>query len=356
MKVVFFSALAVASVAMIARAQYTPGSGAPTPSAPPPVAVPAQPGMPTYSWQTPAAPAPAVQPVQPMQPVQQTGGLQPVQQTGGLQPVQSDVVRIVAPTAPANVPQFSDQQMADLTASIALYPDPILSEMFPATTYVEQLAYADRWLTQHPGADEASIANLPLDGSVKAMMHYPTVLTMMADHLDWTQTLGAAFVYQPQDLMESVQRWRHTAVTYGTLVSTPQQDVLQQGNTIMIVPPARQQVVFVPVYDPAVVYVRPVRPIRDAITFTSVGFSLAFVNNDLDWHNHQIHVPVHHDDPHAVIVEHGPKVVFTHDDFKPVIPTKVITPQPDHKVVTIPPGQGRGRGPGGADGNPATPW
>jgi hypothetical protein len=338
MKVNVLPALAVASVALIARAQYTPGTGVPTP--PPPVVAPtapAQPGVPTYSWQTPATPA---------QPAQ------PAQQAGGLQPMQSDVVRIVAPTPPANMPQFSAQQMADLTASIALYPDPILSEMFPASTYVEQLAYADRWLTQHPGADEASIASLPLDATVKAMMHYPTVLTMMADHLDWTQTMGAAFVYQPSDLMESVQQWRHTAVAYGTLASTPQQDVLQQGNTIMIVPPANQQVVYVPVYDPAVVYVRPVRPIHNAITFTGVGFSLAFVSNDVDWHDHLIHVPVHHDDPHAVIVEHEPKVVFKHDDFKPVVPAKIVTPQPDHKIVTIPPGRGRG----GADGNPATPW
>jgi hypothetical protein len=272
-----------------------------------------------------------------------------------LQPVQSDVVRIVAPAAPANVPQFTEQQLGDLTAAIALYPDPILSEMFPSTTYVEQLAYADRWLVQHPGADEATIGALPLDGSVKAMMHYPTVLTMMADHLDWTQTLGAAFVYQPQDLMESVQRWRRTAVQFGTLVSTPQQDVLRQGEVIMIVPPARQQVVYVPVYDPALVYVRPTRPVRDLVTFSGGGFSLSFAQNDVDWHNHQVHVPVHHDDHGVVVVGRGGpggKAVFTHDDFKPVIPTKVITPQPDHKVVNIPAGRGRG----GADGNPATPW
>jgi hypothetical protein len=331
---------------------------------------------------------------------------QPPQQTGGLQPVQSDVVRIVAPPAPAYMPHFNDQQLADLTAAIALYPDPLLSEMLPSATYVQELAYADRWLEQHPGADERLIADLPLNPSVKTMMHYPSVLNIMTDHLDWTQTLGAAFIYQRTDLMESVQRWRRTAVAYGTLVSTPQQDVLQQGPIIMIVPPPRQQVVYVPVYDPAVVYVRPVRPARDYITFSAGGFSLSFVQNDLDWHDHQVRVPIHHDDWDGRSGGDGrggsgrggdgrsgdgrggdgrggerggsgrggsssPKAIFTRDDFKPVIPTKVITPQPDKKVVTIPSTQGRGtstnpapaRGnsassgrSGGSDNNPATPW
>jgi hypothetical protein len=328
--------------------------------------MPQAPTPPQYSWEMPMTPA------------------QPAQPASGLQPVQPDIVRIVAPPAPAYVPRFSDQQLADLTAAIALYPDPILSEMFPSTTYVEQLAYADKWITQHPGADEGSIQNLPLDSSVKSMMHYPTVLTLLVDHLDWTQTLGAAFVYQPGDVMESVQRWRRTAVSYGTLVSTPQQDVLRQGEVIMIVPPARQQVVYVPVYDPQVVYVRPVRPVRDVITFSSGGFSLSFVDNDLDWREHQVRVPVHHDDRDGRGGGGGDrggpgggdrggrggpaKAIFTHDDFKPVIPTKVITPK-DNKVVNIPaptnpPGRGGGnpgRGgqsasAGGSDHNPATPW
>ena len=176
------------------------------------------------------------------------------------------------------------------------------------------------------------------------------------------------------------------------VVSSPQQDVLRQGEVIMIVPPARQQVVYVPVYDPQVVYVRPVRPVGNYITFAAGGFSLSFVDNDLDWHNHQVHVPVHHDD-HDGRGDRGggggsggdrggpgggdrggrggppQKAIFTHDDFKPVIPTKVITPK-DNKVVTIPapttaPGRGggspgRGGGPsastGGSDHNPATPW
>ena len=419
MKAVLLSALAVVSVGLVARAQFTPGSGGTynqpvMPSAPVVPGGPSQPQAPTpphYSWEVPMTPG-QQQPQQQAQP-----GYQP-----NLQPVSPDVVRI-APPAPVYVPQISDAQMADLTAAIALYPDPILSEMLPSTTYVEELTFADRWLEQHPGADEYTISGLPLQPSVKTMMHYGSVLRMMTDHLDWTQALGAAFLYQRQDLMESVQRWRRTAVSYGTLSSSPQQDVLQQGEYIMIVPPPRQQVVYVPVYDPAIVYVRPIRPVRDVITFSAGGFSLSFIDNDLDWRGHEVRVPRHHDDggPRGGDGRSGGgtsgggtsgggttgggsrgggsggdpggsrggrggsqvvdvKTNFIREDTKPAViyPTKVVTPQPGHKVLDLPagrgnatqpvngrgviittqPSNGRGNGgrPGGLDGNPNTPF
>src|SRR6185503_1648045 len=100
-----------------------------------------------------------------------------------------------------------------------------------------------RWLAQHPGADEASIAALSVHPSVRTLMHFPTVLNQMTDHLDWTQALGMAFMYQRNDVMESIQRWRFTAVAAGTLYSSPQQDVLRQGTQIIIMPPPRAQVV-----------------------------------------------------------------------------------------------------------------
>lgn len=392
LKPVFFLTMAVASLGLaipLVQAQYTPDNGgvyvAPstpggpgiyigpsTPSvpAPTPPQGPPQPGQPSYSWQVP----PANQP------------------TTVLQPTSPEAIRVVQP-APVMV-QLSEAQVADLTASIALYPDPILAEMLPAATYVEELTYVDRWMAQHPGADEQMIASLPVNDAVKCIMHYPTVLTLMTDHVDWTQALGAAFLYQRQDVMESVQRWRATAVSNGYLYSNPQLEIIQQGAIIMIQPPARAQVVFVPVYDPAVVYVRPRfgPPPRNVITFGGGGFSLTFVENDVDWRDHQVRVPVHHDDrdlPPGMGRPGGPggpggggrgpvpetKTVFVHDSVKPGVmyPQRIVTPQPDKKVVTIPApqagrggGPGNGRGPGGggppeqnrggADGNPNTPF
>jgi hypothetical protein len=212
-----------------------------------------------------------------------------------------------------------------------------------------------------------------VDDSVKSMMHYPTVLSMMTEHLDWTQALGVAFINQSSDVMDAVQRWRATAVDCGYLYSTAQQEVLRQGNIVLIQPAPRTQVVYVPIYDPAVVYVRarPSGPApRNVITFAGGGFSLSFIDNDVDWHDHQVNVPRHDDRDH----DHpGPghdpqprggagsppptKTVFVHDTLKPTIvyPEKIVTPTPDHKIVTLPAatrGGGRsdnppGRGPGG---------
>jgi hypothetical protein len=332
-----------------------------------------------------------------------------------LPPAQPDAIRLVSPQ-PAYMPQLSESQIADLTSSIALYPDPLLAELFPASTFIEELTYADRWMEQHPGADERAIDSLPLDDSVKAMMHYPSVLDLMIGHLDWTQSLGLAFAYQRQGLFESVQRWRSTAIANGYLFSTPQQEILQQGTVILIQPPPRTQVVYVPVYDPAVVYVRArpgSAPPRNVITFGGNGFALSFALNDVDWREHEVRIP-RHDDPRDTprggiggtprgggpIISPPPgrgvnpplggrgfnpadaKTVFVPKDPKPglVYPQKVITPTPDKKVITLPPSTGRGpigpggpggagtpgrgpggagasgRGPGGIDNNPNTPF
>jgi hypothetical protein len=234
-----------------------------------------------------------VGPSTPILPAPGQPGYQPIYQPQPAPMVAGQPVRVVQGQTVV-VAQLSDAQMADLTASIALYPDALLAEMFPATTFIEELTYADRWQDQHPGADENAINALPVDDSVKGIMHYPAVMDMLVGHLDWSQALGLAFTYQRQDLMESIQRWRATAVAAGNLYSTPQQEVLQAGTVIMIQPQPQVQVVYVPVYDPAVVYVRPAlgrpRPVN-VITFGGPGFSLTFMHNDVDWRAHEIRVP-----------------------------------------------------------------
>jgi len=246
----------------------------------------------------------------------------------------------VAPPAPqvppgsVVAPQLTESQINDLTACIALYPDALLAEMLPASTSVEEVTYADRWVEQHPGAEESAMASLPVDASVKFLMHYPTVLKMLAEHVDWTQSLGMAFAYQRPQVMGSVQQWRATAVASGHLFSTPQQDVLKQGAVILIQPPAQAKVLYVPTYDPAVVYLKPTggRPVANAITFGTDGIALTLVQNDLDWRVQEVHVP-HTDPQHGS----GARVVFEPSGLRPgaPYPARVLTPQQDRKVLML---------------------
>jgi hypothetical protein len=335
-KMVLLSVAGILTGAMAVRAQYTPGAGG------------------TY-----------VGPSTPIMPVPGTAVYPPVVAPQPAAAGQPEAVRIVQPAATVVVPRLTDQQMADLTAAIALYPDALLAEIFPATTFIQQLTYADRWQEQHPGADEGAINALPVDDSVKALMHYPAVMDMLVGHLDWSQSLGIAFTYQRQDVMDSIQRWRATAVANGYLYSTAQQDVLQAGPTILIQPPPQTQVIYVPVYDPAVVYVRPAagRPVlRNVITFGGPAFSLTFIHNEVDWRDHEIRVPRRDE---RIVVDAGPggppggrgpaaapKAVFVPSDTRADrgYPERVVTPQPDRRVITLPAGRG---GPGrGAGDNP----
>jgi len=156
-------------------------------------------------------------------------------------------VRGQAPGAP--LPTASLDQ---LLAPIALYPDPLISLILPASTFPGDLQAAAAYLGT--GGDPNQVDAQPWDASVKGLVHYPQVVTWMVQNLDWTQSLGAAFAAQPADVMASVQRLRGTALAAGTLTNTPQQQVVTQDSEIEI-QPAQPDVIYVPQYDPAVVFV-----------------------------------------------------------------------------------------------------
>jgi hypothetical protein len=139
-----------------------------------------------------------------------------------------------------------------LLAPIALYPDPLISIILPASAFPADLAAASAYLSG--GGSAAEIDGQPWDPSVKSLAHYPQVVTWMAQNPDWTQTLGAAFAAQPADVMASVQRLRTTAQAAGTLTNTPQQQVVTDDGAIEI-QPAQPDVIYVPEYDPTVVFV-----------------------------------------------------------------------------------------------------
>ncbi len=183
---------------------------------------------------------------------------------------------------------YSPQQLDNLLAPIALYPDPLLAQVLPAATFPDQIDDAARYVRQR-GTEGIDYQNW--DISVKAVAHYPAVLYMMADKLDWTAATGQAYVYQSTDVMRAVQRLRGMAHAQGNLISSPQQEVIIHGGYIAIVP-AHPRYVYVPVYDPGVIYFRRAHAgtvIGGFITF-GAGFAIgAWLNRDFDWHGHRVY-------------------------------------------------------------------
>ena len=148
--------------------------------------------------------------------------------------------------------QFSDNQLENLVAPVALYPDPLLAQVLLAATFPDQIDEAARQVRAY-GAGYFIDAT-DWDVSVKAVAHYPTVLSMMADKLDWTASLGQAYVNQSSELMEAVQRLRRQARSAGYLGTSREQEIEETGGYVYIYP-AQPEYIYVPVYDPAVVFI-----------------------------------------------------------------------------------------------------
>lgn len=157
--------------------------------------------------------------------------------------------------------QLSAQQLQELVAPIALYPDALVAQILAASAYPTQIVEAKRFLQQNPdlkGAElAAAVDKQDWDPSVKALTQFPSVLSNMDKDLSWTSELGDANYNQQADLMSAVQYMRQQAKQAGTLKSTPQQTVTDQGNNIDIAP-ADPNEVYVPDYDPELVYGYPV--------------------------------------------------------------------------------------------------
>jgi len=161
--------------------------------------------------------------------------------------------------APQGAP-LSAEQLDQLVAPIALYPDALVAQVLGAATYPTQVVEADRWRKAQGDSSADQIAagadTHNWDASVKALTAFPSVLAQMDRNLQWTTDLGNAYYNQPQDVMDSVQAMRQKAQTAGQLRNTPQQVVTNDGSAIAIAP-ANPTVVYVPVYDPWAVYGAP---------------------------------------------------------------------------------------------------
>ncbi len=189
---------------------------------------------------------------------------------------------------PQIVAPLSAAQIDELVAPIALYPDPLLAQLLPASTYPQEVALAAQWLEYNPNPSEIVIDMQNWDASVKALVHYPTVLQYMNTNLQWTQALGVAFLNQQADVMQAIQQLRAQAIAAGTLQSTPQQQVISQNGTIWIVP-ANPQIIYVPQYDPNWVYSRQPGNFTGPYLSFSLGFAIGnWLNNNCDWRNNWI--------------------------------------------------------------------
>ncbi|MBX3388090.1 MAG: DUF3300 domain-containing protein [Phycisphaeraceae bacterium] len=172
-----------------------------------------------------------------------------------------------ATSAPAQTPagdKLSPEQLDQLVAPIALYPDDLLTQMLMASTYPIEIVQADRWVKAHTDLKGDALAKAleseTWDASVKSLVQFPDVLSMMSEKLDITSKIGDAFISQQKDVMDAVQRLRAKAQQAGNLQSNQQQTVTVQPaaagsqTQTIIIQPADPQVVYVPQYNPTVVY------------------------------------------------------------------------------------------------------
>jgi Protein of unknown function (DUF3300) len=181
---------------------------------------------------------------------------------------------------------FTPEQLENLLAPIALYPDPLLAQVLLAATFPDQIDEAARTLRAYNNRYDADSTDW--DVSVKAVAHYPTVLSMMADKIDWTTSVGQAYVNQSTDVMEAIQRLRREARSMGNLVTTPQEEVAETDGYIYVYP-AQPQYIYVPTYDPAIVYFRRPASFEGSVILFSAGFVIgAWLNHDCDWNHHRV--------------------------------------------------------------------
>lgn len=192
-----------------------------------------------------------------------------------------------APTQSSDqAPKIPPDQLDSLVAPIALYPDPLLAQTLAASTYPLELIQLQQWLLKNPGLKDKALADAvakePWDPSVQALAGLPDVVKRLADDIQWTTDLGNAFLAQQNDVMDAVQRMRKKAQDNGNLKSTEQQRVetrVIENKSVIVVEQADPQVVYVPSYDPVVVWgppIYPYPPIYYPAGYYAAGLAISF--------------------------------------------------------------------------------
>jgi hypothetical protein len=212
-----------------------------------------------------------------------------------------------APAATDGNPAFTQQELDQMLAPIALYPDALLSQVLMAATYPLEVVEAARWSRAHPdlSGDAAvqAVADQAWDPSVKSLLAFPQLLQTMDEKLDWTERLGDAFLSQQAQVMDTAQELRRRAEAAGNLQSSGRIEVQQEGGNIDIVP-TDPLVVYVPYYDPSLVYGDwwwPEPPVfwapwpgyawyGDFAWGVGIGIGLDFFFGRCDWPYHRVFI------------------------------------------------------------------
>ncbi|PWT85372.1 MAG: DUF3300 domain-containing protein, partial [Proteobacteria bacterium] len=162
---------------------------------------------------------------------------------------------------------LSPDELDSLVAPVALYPDPVLSQVLVASTYPVDIVEAARWLQENNHLSGKALAEAaaeePWDASVQTLVMLPETLNRLNSEIRWTTDLGNAFMAQEEDVMDAIQRMRQKASASGALHSTPQQTVstvTENNQTFIVIQPASPDVVYVPVYNPVAVWGQPAVP------------------------------------------------------------------------------------------------
>jgi hypothetical protein len=176
------------------------------------------------------------------------------------------------------------QQLDDLVAPIALYPDSLVAQVLAASTYPIEIAEAAQWVKDHPKLKPAKLMDQAKkqtwDPSVKALVAFPQVLTMLSQDLTWTTQLGNAFLAQQSGVMQAVQRMRGQAEAKGTLHSTPQVSVSTQernGQSAITIQPVNPEVWYVPYYNPLYIWGPPVWGVYPGLFYPGVEVGFGFL-------------------------------------------------------------------------------
>jgi hypothetical protein len=201
-----------------------------------------------------------------------------VVEENGPPPAAPSYVQAPAP-APAPVVESDDAALQQLVAPVALYPDPLLAVVLPASTFPDQIQQAAYWQQMNNGAPDYVIAQQPWDPSVQALVHYPTVLQYMSGDIQWTTSLGSAFASDQPGVMNAVQELRAQAMACGSLQSSPQMEVIQNGPCIYL-QPVNPNVICVPSYDAVYAYQRP-----EVVTYSVTYGVGAWLVYGFDWDN-----------------------------------------------------------------------
>jgi len=173
---------------------------------------------------------------------------------------------------------YKPEELNQMLAPIALYPDSLLANVLVAATFPLEVVSADRWVKRNKDLKgdqlNAALDKMKWDLSVKALVSFPQVLAMMSEKLEWTQTLGVAFLAQQSDVMDTVQKLRAKAQAEGNLKTTKEQKVEVKGQAVVI-EPASPTVVYVPTYNPVLVYGAWPYPAYPPYTYYPYGGAVA---------------------------------------------------------------------------------